>query len=364
MSAQYAGTGLGLSIVKRLTDMMGGTIHVDSKLGEGTVFTLCMDVENVPGEMVQTQEADKARQKNAAHEMLHGKRILLVEDHALNAEIAKRLLQKAGCEVTWAENGQIAIEKFQGSEIAYYDAVLMDIRMPVMDGLMAARSIRNLPRRDADTVPILAMTANAYDEDVRKSKAAGMDDHLLKPIEPQRLYEALETYIGKISMKSSATKRETISLETLKNMVNHVWKEDGAFSVAYGSFNSIYQFMERNLSRTNQSVQILLFTARNQRGNVPTEVELKPIMETLNQSVRFSLREGDLMMEFNTNQIAILLVNCDNKNGGMVAERILESYRKKSSESKIRIHYEISNIQEKNDNSRTRKTHREPAPLF
>ncbi|MDD3794548.1 MAG: PAS domain-containing protein [Lachnospiraceae bacterium] len=351
MSAQYAGSGLGLSIVKKLVDMMGGTIEVASALGKGTVFTIHMGVEAVDARDVEDQVISKTDQKNSAQASLRGRHILLIEDHALNAEIAKRLLQKAGCRVTWAENGQIGMTKFMESELEFYDAILMDIRMPVMDGLTAARSIRNLPRRDAGTVPILAMTANAYEEDVKKSKDAGMNDHLSKPIEPQKLYEALENWIGTADYLSGSgrvmQKEGKVSLDTLKKMVRYVWKEEGAFSVAYGSFNSIYQFLERNLSRTKQNIQILLFTVLREDGSIPGPVELKPIMETLNQAIQHSLREGDLTMEFNKNQCAVLLVNCDGKNGRMVAVRVLKAYQQNGAEGGIKVNYEISCIQER-----------------
>lgn len=120
-----------------------------------------------------------------------GKRVLLVEDHQMNIEIAKRLLENRHCSVDVAENGLKALEAFTGTEPGYYDAILMDIRMPVMDGLQAARNIRGWNKKDAKTVPIIAMTANAFDEDVDRSHQAGMDAHLAKPIDPELLYRVL-----------------------------------------------------------------------------------------------------------------------------------------------------------------------------
>ena len=115
----------------------------------------------------------------------------MVEDHPLNTEIAKRLLERKGMTVSCAVNGEEGVKCFEASKERAFDAVLMDIRMPVMDGLEAARAIRKLAREDAQTVPIIAMTANAYQEDIMMSKLAGMDAHLAKPIEPEVLYEAL-----------------------------------------------------------------------------------------------------------------------------------------------------------------------------
>ena len=124
-----------------------------------------------------------------------GRRILLVEDNTLNTEIAKMLLEVKGFAVETAENGLRAMEMFSKSEKGHYDAILMDIRMPIMDGLAAAANIRNLSNEDAQDIPIIAMTANAFDDDVEKSKAAGMNAHLAKPIEPERLYRTLYDFI-------------------------------------------------------------------------------------------------------------------------------------------------------------------------
>ena len=132
----------------------------------------------------EPQKADRA-----------GKHILLAEDMAINAEIMMEILQMRDMTVDHAENGQIAVDMFAKSEIGAYDAVLMDIRMPVLDGLGATEAIRALDRPDAKEVPIIAMTANAFDEDVQRSLQAGMNAHLSKPVEPERLFVTLETLI-------------------------------------------------------------------------------------------------------------------------------------------------------------------------
>ena len=124
-----------------------------------------------------------------------GRRVLLVEDNAINTEVATVVLESRGFTVDTAENGLRAIEMFSKSEAGFYDAILMDIRMPLMDGLTAAKNIRHLTNRDAGTVPIIAMTANAFDDDIEKSKAAGMNAHLAKPIEPERLFQVLYHFI-------------------------------------------------------------------------------------------------------------------------------------------------------------------------
>ena len=124
-------------------------------------------------------------------------KVLLVEDNELNLEIAKTILEEQGINVITAENGQLAVNIFHNCSIGMFDAILMDIRMPVMDGLSAAKAIRNLPRADASTVPIIAMTADAYAEDIQKTAAAGMNAHLTKPILQEQLFQTLRSYFVK-----------------------------------------------------------------------------------------------------------------------------------------------------------------------
>lgn len=182
------GTGLGLAIAKSFTELMGGHIKVDSKLGEGTKITVHMccplaDEENMPEEKTETTPCD-----------IGGMSLLLAEDHPLNAEIARRLLEKKGARVMWCENGRLAAEAFEKSRINEFDAVLMDIRMPIMDGYTATKAIRALARPDAKSVPIIAMTANAYESDRQASITAGMNAHISKPISPQILYDTLSSF--------------------------------------------------------------------------------------------------------------------------------------------------------------------------
>ena len=170
---------------------MGGTIAVESELGAGTTFTLYLDFERVEKEDVKKAMDNQSSHQNALTHALPGKKILLTEDHPLNAEIARKLLEKAGCSVTWVQNGQQCVDTFSESTPNAFDLILMDIRMPVMNGLEAAKQIRALARADAKSIPIVAMTANAYDEDVKKSLDAGMNAHLAKPIAPTALYETM-----------------------------------------------------------------------------------------------------------------------------------------------------------------------------
>ena len=188
---QYAGSGLGLAITKNLVELLQGHIFVESELGEGTTFTVELPFRKSDSKTAAENLQRKEQLKENCIKELSGKRILLAEDHPLNAEIAIRLLQKAGCEVTWAENGVRAVELFQNAVESYYHAILMDIRMPEMNGMEATENIRKLDRADAKTIPIIALSANAYDDDIRLCLKSGMNAHLAKPIEPSELYEAL-----------------------------------------------------------------------------------------------------------------------------------------------------------------------------
>ncbi|MEG0779457.1 MAG: response regulator, partial [Oscillospiraceae bacterium] len=146
-------------------------------------------------ERIYSNKEAAAQPKPPQEYNFSGKRVLLVEDHLLNVEVAKKLLTVKHLEVEVAENGLRAIETFAQRPDGYYDAILMDIRMPVMDGLTAAQSIRQMRKADAATIPIIAMTANAFDEDIEKTKAAGMNAHLAKPIEPQLLYQTMQRFL-------------------------------------------------------------------------------------------------------------------------------------------------------------------------
>ncbi|MDD3797225.1 MAG: response regulator, partial [Lachnospiraceae bacterium] len=184
------GTGLGFSIVKQLVELMEGSITVKSEINKGTEVTVYLNfpLAERPEEEVGTE--------NEEITFLEGRQILLCEDHPLNAKIVIQLLGKKGCHVTWAENGQIGADHFVQSPSGFYDAILMDIRMPVMDGLACTRIIRGLDRPDAKMIPIIALTANAYDSDISQSLDAGINVHLAKPIEPQMLYQTLADYIS------------------------------------------------------------------------------------------------------------------------------------------------------------------------
>ncbi|MDD3616131.1 MAG: ATP-binding protein [Lachnospiraceae bacterium] len=194
-TSKYAGTGLGLSISKNLVETMGGSIAADSFEGLGSTFTITIPLERINNHIEEAYHLEEAKTENKVN-MLEGYQILMAEDHPLNTMVARKLLESRGAVVTVAENGQIAVDIFDESEPGFFDAILMDIRMPVMDGLDATRTIRSMKRLDARTIPIIAMTANALDEDRRKTKDAGMNAHLAKPFEPMQLFQTLVEHIS------------------------------------------------------------------------------------------------------------------------------------------------------------------------
>ena len=178
------GTGLGLPIIKSMIELMGGSIQVESRLGIGTKFTVDLSFDIASKEEVYGSQDTI---KSSAIHTIKGKRILLVEDNELNAEIAKTVLEDVGALITRAENGQQAVELFKEKPAGTFDAILMDLMMPVMDGYTATRKIRSLEHADAKTIPIIAMTANAFQEDAEKCIAVGMNAHLAKPLDIEKM---------------------------------------------------------------------------------------------------------------------------------------------------------------------------------
>lgn len=185
----YGGTGLGMSITKSLVEKMGGTITFTSRQGEGTTFRVIL-----PFRICQPGELPPQAAKAPAPDALQGMRLLLVEDNTLNMEIAAFMLENAGAELTKAQNGQEALDIFRESPAGFFDAILMDVMMPVMDGYQATRAIRALERPDAAAVPIVAMTAHAFADDRQRAYEAGMTAHLAKPLESAVLIRTLQRW--------------------------------------------------------------------------------------------------------------------------------------------------------------------------
>lgn len=188
MAGKYEGTGLGLAIVKQLVDKMNGNIHVESRLGEGSCFTVTIPFQIAAEADVIKMEAPKETGD------IKGKKILLVEDNELNMDISEFLLTDAGAVITKAVNGQQAVDLFAENDPGTFDIILMDVMMPVMNGYDATRCIRALDRPDAKEIPVIAMTANAFAEDVENAKQAGMNDHLAKPLDNSKLLRIIAKY--------------------------------------------------------------------------------------------------------------------------------------------------------------------------
>ena len=187
---KFTGTGLGMPITKKLVEKMGGTVTFESEKGVGTTFVI-----RVPFKI--DLDADKREeQTDASEKSIKGLHILLAEDNELNMEITEFVLQNEGADLTKAWDGQEAVELFRNSEPGEFDVILMDIMMPVMDGYEAAKMIRFLDREDAKEIPIIAMTANAFTEDRIKAKAAGMDEHVAKPVDVELLIKVIHKLVG------------------------------------------------------------------------------------------------------------------------------------------------------------------------
>ena len=188
ITIKYGGSGLGLTIAKNLVELMGGRIEAESTLGKGTRFMIALPLQetgDLGGQEAESFDWDLEQID------FTGRKGLIVEDHRLNRIILENILNKKNMDVDYAENGAEAIKKVAESSEGTYDMIFMDIRMPVMDGLTSARRIRKLNRKDVKRIPIVAVSANAYEEDVAKSISAGMNAHLSKPVEPEKVYEVI-----------------------------------------------------------------------------------------------------------------------------------------------------------------------------
>ena len=190
--SKIQGTGLGLAITKSIVDMMGGDIAVQTEKGKGTEFTITVGFP--------LAEPEEESRFNVGEEVsFEGLRALLVEDNMINMEIAQMLLEQAGFLIETAENGRIAVDMTAASEPGYYDVILMDIQMPVMDGYTATQAIRNLPDAGLANIPIIAMTANAFQEDIKKAETVGMNGHIAKPLDVPSMIATLQQVLKNAS---------------------------------------------------------------------------------------------------------------------------------------------------------------------
>ena len=187
---KFAGTGLGMAISRKLVEKMGGTINLESEKGVGTTFVI-----RVPFR-INTDRSDRSEIEKKPEVSIQGLHILLAEDNELNMEISEFVLQNEGADVTKAWNGQEAVERFRKSKVGEFDVILMDIMMPVKNGYEATKLIRSLDREDAKTIPIIAMTANAFTEDKIRAKEAGMDEHIAKPVDAELLVKVIHELAG------------------------------------------------------------------------------------------------------------------------------------------------------------------------
>jgi len=193
ISSEAHGTGLGLAIVKKFVDAMGGRIEAKSQIGKGTTFVVTLEHDALLANKIPAK-APSIRSEAHTDVLFKGQHFLLCEDNALNQEIVKALLADKGAQVDIAGNGKVGLEKFQASKEGYYSAILMDVHMPVMEGYEATMKIRALTRKDAKSVPIIAMTADAFVEDIKKAHDAGMNGHIAKPIDPRQIYTTLSAF--------------------------------------------------------------------------------------------------------------------------------------------------------------------------
>ena len=193
-SNEIEGSGLGMFISKNIVEMMNGEIYVESKKGEGTKFTVIFHLKEI-SEQPEKEKTEQNEEAQIAFDAMKGKRILLVEDNDMNREIAQEFLTEEGILVENAVNGKEAVEKMEQSSLYYYDLILMDIQMPVMNGYEASAAIRRMDREDSG-LPIIAMTANAFSDDIRQAKEAGMNEHIAKPIDVSVMFSVLSDWMN------------------------------------------------------------------------------------------------------------------------------------------------------------------------
>lgn len=341
--SEYKGTGLGASIAKSLVEMMGGTISVKSKLNEGSVFTV--DMPFAIDDRTAAIRKNEFKEESEEGDTLVGSRILLVEDNETNRISAKELLEAEGASVTYAENGKAAVRLFTESKYNYYDAILMDIMMPVMSGIDATKLIRALDRSDAKIIPIIALTANAFEEDVRASIEAGMNAHLTKPLEITRVIKTLIRCMRQKSIKQAEELNKFISNGNNKDELTGVGNNN-AFEEAK---NSLTKELENNSAT---ELGVLLCGISNlkklnekkgiEAGNNAIKTVCKATCDTFKHSPVFRIDTGEF---------AVILQGIDFKNTEKLKaslRQILDNQAKDSEQFKTGIGYAVYQEQDKN----------------
>lgn len=341
--SEYKGAGLGTSIAKSLVEMMGGTISVKSKLNEGSTFTI--DMPFAIDDKTAAIRKNEFKEESEEGDTLIGSRILLVEDNETNRISAKELLEAEGASVTYAENGKTAIRLFTESKLNYYDAILMDIMMPVLNGIEATKIIRALDRSDAKITPIIALTANAFEEDLRASAEAGMNAHLTKPLEISRVIKTLIRCMRQKSLKQAEELNKIISTANNKDELTGVGNNN-AFEEAK---NTLANEIENN---PDIELGILLCDIGNlkkirekngiEAGNTTVKTICKYTCDTFKHSPVFRIESGEF---------AVILQGIDLKNIEKLMNSLKMNCDKLQAETerlKIGIGYSLYQEQDKN----------------
>ncbi|MDY6397922.1 MAG: ATP-binding protein [Treponema sp.] len=323
--SEYKGTGLGTAIAKSLIEMMGGTISVRSKLNEGSTFTI--DMPFAIDDRTAAIRKKELKDENESDETLVGSRILLVEDNETNRLSAKELLEAEGATVTYAENGKVAVKLFTEAKENYYDAILMDIMMPVMNGIDATKAIRALNRSDAKNTPIIALTANAFEEDVRASIEAGMNAHLTKPLEISRVIKTLIRCMRQKSLKQAEELNKVISSVNNKDELTGVGNNNAFEEVKITLNNEIAKNPDIELGVLICDISDLKkINDKNgiEAGDNAIKTLCKFTCDTFKHSPVFRIEGGEF---------AVILQGIDFKNIAQLTENLEEKLKKLPADS-------------------------------
>lgn len=322
----YKGTGLGMAITRQFMDLMGGTIQVESEPNVGTKFVMELSIDIDP-------ETKAEETEHAVDIDLDGMKVLLVEDNELNLEIAQELLEEQNIIVTPAENGQLAVELFENSPAGTFDVILMDIMMPVMDGITATKIIRGLDRPDAKTIPIVAMTANAYDEDVKKTKEAGMNAHMTKPVDQEMLLKTLGNFYFRKHEKPDFTGKTVLLAEDNElnfEIAKEILEEEGLTVVRAkngqlavetfqcnppGTFDIILMDMNMPVMNGITATKMIRGSDREDAQTIPVVALTADTYDEDIQKTKAAGMNGYLTKPFDMDDLITVLTECLNDQG-------------------------------------------------